>query len=73
VSDATRAAAGTPGHLDFGDRQLHWLKNVPEPVAARSAAKREWATLRRSLRELSQPMRRRPHAGFPMTNSQVAG
>ena len=73
VSDTTRAAAGAPGHVDFGARQLHWLKNVPEPVAARSAAKREWATLRRSLRELSQPMRRRPHAGFPMTNSQVAG
>ena len=73
VSDTTRAAAGAPGHVDFGARQLHWLKNVPEPVAARSAEKREWSTLRHSLRELSQPMRRRPHAGFPMTRSQVAG
>src|SRR5262249_3962559 len=73
VSDAARVAAGAPGHVDFGARQLHWLKNVPEPVAARSAAEREWSRLRRSLRELSQPMRRRPHAGFPMTDSQVAG
>jgi len=73
VSDTTRAAAGAPGHVDFGARQLHWLKNVPEPVAARSAEKREWSTLRHSLRELSQPMRRRPRAGFPMTRSQVAG
>jgi len=73
VSDTTRAAVGAPGHVDFGARQLHWLKNVPEPVAARSAEKREWSTLRHSLRELSQPMRRRPRAGFPMTRSQVAG
>jgi adenylate cyclase len=34
VSDVTREAAGPPGHLDFGARQLHWLKNVPQPVAA---------------------------------------
>jgi class 3 adenylate cyclase len=34
VSEATRAAAGTLTGIELGDRQLHWLKNVPEPVAA---------------------------------------
>jgi class 3 adenylate cyclase len=73
VSDATRAAAGSPRHVDFGTRQLHWLKNVPEPVAARSVARREWSAHQRSLRELALPVRRRPHAGFPLRGSQVPG
>jgi adenylate cyclase len=38
VSEATRHAAGSPQHVIFGERQLHWLKNVPEPVAAQSVA-----------------------------------
>jgi adenylate cyclase len=34
VSEDTRAAAGTLDGVELGARQLHWLKNVPEPVAA---------------------------------------
>jgi adenylate cyclase len=34
VSEATRTAAGPLDGIELGDRQLHWLKNVPEPVAA---------------------------------------
>src|SRR5437870_493567 len=41
VSEATREAAGSPQHIDFGERRLHWLKNMPQPVAAGSAARRE--------------------------------
>src|SRR5256714_15251569 len=40
VSEATREAAGSPQHIDFGERRLHWLKNMPKPVAAGSAARR---------------------------------
>src|SRR5437899_3930145 len=41
VSEAAREAAGSPRHIDFGVRRLHWLKNIPEPVAAGSAVHRE--------------------------------
>src|SRR5205807_8880182 len=58
VSDAAREAAGAPGHIEFGARQLHWLKNVPEPVAARSAARCEQRAPRRPLRELARKVRR---------------
>jgi class 3 adenylate cyclase len=34
VSEATRAAARAPEGVELGRRQLHWLKNVPEPVTA---------------------------------------
>jgi class 3 adenylate cyclase len=32
VSDATREAAGSIPDVDWGDRELHWLRNVSEPV-----------------------------------------
>jgi class 3 adenylate cyclase len=32
VSESTRAAAGQMGEIDWGDRELHWLRNVSEPV-----------------------------------------
>jgi class 3 adenylate cyclase len=34
VSESTRSAAGPVPEVDLGSRTLHWLKNVPEPVAA---------------------------------------
>jgi adenylate cyclase len=37
VSDDARAAAGSLDGLELGERQLHWLKNVPEPVVTWSA------------------------------------
>src|SRR2546427_6824805 len=39
VSEATREAAGSPQHIDFGERRLHWLKNMPQPVAAGAAGR----------------------------------
>jgi adenylate cyclase len=32
VSDATRAAAGEIRGIEYGERELHWLRNVSEPV-----------------------------------------
>ncbi len=32
VSEATRDAAGKVDSLDWGQRELHWLRNVSEPV-----------------------------------------
>jgi adenylate cyclase len=40
VSEATLAAAGQMGRVEFGDRRLHWLRNVTEPVAAHLAFER---------------------------------
>src|SRR5205823_5552122 len=52
VSDATREAAGVARWVEFGERQLHWLKNVPEPVAARSASATQCShSARRPLRK----------------------
>jgi adenylate cyclase len=33
VSESTRAAAAGVGGVDWGERELHWLRNVSEPVA----------------------------------------
>jgi adenylate cyclase len=41
VSDATHAAAGRLKWIEVDEPQLHWLKNVTEPVAARLASERE--------------------------------
>jgi adenylate cyclase len=32
VSEATVSAAGRIRQFDFGERELHWLRNVPEPI-----------------------------------------
>ncbi len=41
VSDDARAAAGSFDGVELGERQLHWLKNVPEPVVTWSASAAE--------------------------------
>jgi adenylate cyclase len=43
VSEDTHEAAGPIGQVELGERRLHWLKNVTEPVAARLAAESECA------------------------------
>ena len=40
VSEATRAAAGRMRKIDFGERSLHWLRNVTEPIGTYSARER---------------------------------
>jgi len=72
VSDAAREASGAPRHISFGARQLHWLKNVPQPVAAFSAERQECSTPRRPLHELARMVRRAP-AGVSVRYSEVTG
>ena len=40
VSEATLKAAGELPKVEVGERRLHWLKNVTEPVAAHLASAR---------------------------------
>jgi adenylate cyclase len=40
VSEATQRAAGRMRQVEFGERRLHWLKNVTEPVPAHLVAAR---------------------------------
>lgn len=40
VSERTRRAAGRLRKVDFGDRNLHWLRNVTEPIPTYSARPR---------------------------------
>jgi adenylate cyclase len=65
VSDAARKAAGPLEHLNFSARRLHWLKHVPEPVAAHSVSRcvvRLAPRRRERARLLWSP--RRSSAGF---------
>jgi adenylate cyclase len=73
VSEAAREAAGSPHHIDFGVRRLHWLKNMPEPVAAGSAERRECAPPRRSLRQMTTERVRRSLTGVRLQQSEVTG
>jgi adenylate cyclase len=72
VSDAAREASGALRHISFGERQLHWLKNVPQPVAAFSAEPQECSMPRRSLHELAR-MVRTASAGVSVRYSEVTG
>jgi adenylate cyclase len=38
VSEQARDAAGRLSRIEFGERRLHWLRNVTEPIAAHAAA-----------------------------------
>ena len=38
VSERARDAAGRLPRIVFGERRLHWLRNVTEPIAAHTAA-----------------------------------
>lgn len=40
VSESTRRAAGRLWKIDFGERRVHWLRNVTEPVGVYSARAR---------------------------------
>jgi adenylate cyclase len=41
VSEATRQAVGPMRKVDFGERRLHWLRNVTEPIGTYSARERQ--------------------------------
>jgi adenylate cyclase len=75
VSDATREAAGRLRRVRLGERQLHWLKNVPEPVAARPAYEPEECTGagRRPLELLGRIAAIRPGGLMDMKRPEVIG
>jgi class 3 adenylate cyclase len=56
VSEATEQAAGRLRSVELQDRQLHWLKNVTQPVAAKQAIERSCrmpdASLLRPLKQM---------------------
>jgi len=60
VSEATRDAASPLCHIEFGARKLHWLKNVPEPVAAHSASRQQCDEPARTYLGIARPARRPP-------------
>jgi len=72
VSDTTRVAAVSLHDVDYGARQLHWLKNVPEPVVAHAAMRRECAAPRQRFTKLTKLTRRAP-TGFGRRPSEVTG
>jgi adenylate cyclase len=47
VSEATREAAGRLRKIQFGERRLHWLRNVTEPIPTFSARRRDCAIAHR--------------------------
>jgi adenylate cyclase len=75
VSEAAREAAGSPCDVDFGVRRLHWLKNIPEPVAAGSAVRRECepAPAHRSLTALATRKARRGLGTLRLRQWEVTG
>jgi adenylate cyclase len=64
VSESTLAAARRLPSVKVGERRLHWLKNVTEPVAARATELTARAGLAERLRLTSCPLwvGRRSHA-----------
>jgi adenylate cyclase len=59
VSEATREAAGRLRGVDFGERRMHWLRNVTQPVSAHLASSRR-CPLSASAFFLRPAWRRRP-------------
>ena len=54
VSQATRVAAGDVPGVEWGSRELHWLRNVSEPVNTYIVSRRE--------SEVARPLTRRERA-----------
>jgi adenylate cyclase len=63
VSEVTLEDAGELPRVEVGERRLHWLKNVTEPVAARIASARELPPWKRFL-PCPQERRSAPGARF---------
>jgi adenylate cyclase len=59
VSESTRRAAGRIPGVDWGARELHWLRNVSEPVATYLVSEREAERPPAIRAEASRPARPR--------------
>jgi class 3 adenylate cyclase len=45
VSEVTRGASGQLDGIDWGERELHWLRNVSQPIGAYTAVRNEEPSL----------------------------
>lgn len=72
VSETTAEAAGSLPDVELGERRLHWLKNVAEPVAAHPAQKVEDPRPRTGMTKLKNRISR-PVARFALRHSEVTG
>lgn len=74
VSESTRTAAGPLRRIEFGERELHWLKNVPEPVPAHSATRHECRGPARVRDRLARKLATRGRAAaLSLRHSEVTG
>jgi adenylate cyclase len=74
VSETASEGAGSLGRVKLGQRQLHWLKNVPEPVAARPAFEQECPKpKRRPMEALGRLARLRPAGALGVRRTEVIG
>jgi class 3 adenylate cyclase len=72
VSETTGDAAGCLPSVELGERRLHWLKNVAEPVAARPAYKLQAPQPRARLSKLRKLIPR-PGDRLALEHSEVTG
>jgi class 3 adenylate cyclase len=74
VSDATSEQAGQAlPQVELGERRLHWLKNVAEPVGARPAFRQSDPEPGVVLRKLRDCMRLRAGERMSLRHSEVTG
>jgi adenylate cyclase len=73
VSEATGEAAGSLHRIKLGEPQLHWLKNIPQPVAARPAYEQECSERPRPKQVLAKLARLRPAGAIGMGRPEVIG
>jgi len=73
VSETTGDAAGSLDRIKLGEPQLHWLKNIPQPVAARPAYEQECSERPRPKQVLAKLVRLRPTGAIGMGRPEVIG
>lgn len=64
VSEATRSLAGRMSRVQFTDRELHWLRNVSEPIPTHLVRRRDLGAA--MVWTLGQTLRRRTTASEAM-------
>jgi adenylate cyclase len=67
VGEATAESAGRLKRAALGERRLHWLKNVTEPVGARLATRRHTCPIESRLRRLRKQVLPERAGGAPVS------
>src|SRR4051794_29554255 len=65
VGEATAEAGGRLKGAALGERRLHWLKNVTEPIGAHSASSRHTCPVEGRLRKLKDLLPAGPQEALP--------